>query len=286
MHTKLSFDDEDTKRHNRLAGVVRKALIRFVRMDMRSEIRDNQGVGQEDLPGELNRQRPDMTVEPRSYDRRRRRAREGARAEEGEGGREQRIIKILEFSCPYSCISHGRNTLEKVYEEKKAKYEELARELRTRRQEEVRVTAVILSSIGTVYGLSMKDLQKVLRFNDRELRRLGRQMSKTVIVGSVEIWRQNARHTEAGSREEVNEMIEEEAERMDEWQVEHRLGHGHGMGNIRGNGDGDGNGNGNGDDESESEIGIRFRDYRDNDAASDSDADEDPDPEEVVNEED
>jgi hypothetical protein len=51
------------KRHNRLAEVVRKALIRFVGTDMRSEIRENQGVGQENLPGELNRLRPDMTVE-------------------------------------------------------------------------------------------------------------------------------------------------------------------------------------------------------------------------------
>jgi hypothetical protein len=140
---------------------------------MRSEIRENQGVGQEDLPGELNRQRPDMTVERRSYDRRRRRGREGAGNGTGEkeGGREQRIIEILEFSCPYGYISHGRNTLEKVYEEKKAKYEALARELRTRRQEEVKVTAVTVSSIGAVYGPSMKDLQKVLRCNDKELRR-------------------------------------------------------------------------------------------------------------------
>jgi ribosomal protein L27 len=119
-----------TKRHNSLAEVVRKALIRFVGPDMRSEIRENQGVGQEDLPGELNRQRPDMTLERRSYDQRRRRGRAGAEAEAGEGGGEQRTLEILEFSCPYGCISHGKNTLEKVYEEKEAKYEELARELR------------------------------------------------------------------------------------------------------------------------------------------------------------
>jgi hypothetical protein len=66
--------------------------------------------------------------------------------------------------------------------------------------------------MGALYGPSMKDLQKVLRCNDKELRRLGRQMSETMIVGSMEIWRQNARRIEAGSRKEVNEMIEEEAE--------------------------------------------------------------------------
>jgi hypothetical protein len=83
-----------TKRHNSLAEVVRKALIRFVGTDMRSEIRENQGVGPEDLSGELNGQRPDMTVERRGYDRRRRRGREGA--EERERGREQRTIEIGE----------------------------------------------------------------------------------------------------------------------------------------------------------------------------------------------
>jgi hypothetical protein len=173
---------------------VRRALIRFIGTDMRSEIRENQGVGEEGLPEELNRLRPDMRVERRNYDRRRRRGREeigpGAarREEEAEGGREQKTIEILEFSCPYGCISDGRNTLEKIYEEKKAKYEELARELKTRRQEEVSVTAVIVSSMGTLYEPSMKDLQKVLRCNDKELRRLRGQMSETVIVGSMEIW--------------------------------------------------------------------------------------------------
>jgi hypothetical protein len=88
----------------------------------------------------------------------------------------------------------------------------------------VKVTAVIVSLMGALYGPSIKDLQKVLGCNDKELRRFGRQMSETVIVGSMEIWRQNARHIEAGSREEVNEMVKEEAERMDEWQIEHGLG--------------------------------------------------------------
>jgi hypothetical protein len=52
-----------TKRHNRLAKVVRRVLIRFIGTDMQSEIRENQGIGEEDLPGELNRLRPDLIVE-------------------------------------------------------------------------------------------------------------------------------------------------------------------------------------------------------------------------------
>jgi hypothetical protein len=42
------------KRHNRPAQAVRKELIRFIGTEMCSEIRENQGVGEEDLPGELN----------------------------------------------------------------------------------------------------------------------------------------------------------------------------------------------------------------------------------------
>jgi hypothetical protein len=43
------------------------------------------------------------------------------------------------------------------------------RELRTRRQEEVIVTAMIVFSMEAVYEPSMKDLQKVLRCNGKEL---------------------------------------------------------------------------------------------------------------------
>jgi hypothetical protein len=39
----------------------------------------------------------------------------------------------------------------------------------------------------------MKDLQKVLRCNDKEMKELARQTSETVILGSMEIWRNNAK---------------------------------------------------------------------------------------------
>jgi hypothetical protein len=65
-----------TKRHNRLAEVVRRALIRFIGTDMQSEIRENQGVGKEGLTGELNPVRPDVIVERINDVRRKRRGRE------------------------------------------------------------------------------------------------------------------------------------------------------------------------------------------------------------------
>jgi hypothetical protein len=229
-----------TKRHNRLAEVVRRSVMRFLENDLRSEIQQNGSVRQEGLREDLGRLRPDMMFERRNQNQRGRRRGRGrigngrridgeaqgnqrneaneegiAGAVEIAGGNELKTFEIIEFSCPYGYVSHGRNSLERVYEEKKRKYEELAGELRRLRREEVRVTAVIVSSMGAVYGPSLKDLQKVLRCSDREIKQLGRVMSETVIVGSMEIWMRNAREIESGTREDVNEMIREDIERLE-----------------------------------------------------------------------
>jgi hypothetical protein len=98
-----------------------------------------------------------------------------------------------------------------VYEEKKRKYAELANVLKIVTGKQVRVTAVIVSSMGAVYMSSMTDLQKVLKCNDRELKKLGRKMSETVILGSMEIWRQAAQNIGAGRNDYANRLVEEEA---------------------------------------------------------------------------
>jgi hypothetical protein len=125
---------------------------------------------------------------------------------------EERIIEILEFSCPYGRIAHERDTLEFTYNQKKAKYAELAKAISEIEQKEVRVTAIIISSMGAVYQPSLKDLQKVLKCSDHEIRKIGKHMSETVIKGSLEIWRQDmkTRHKEREEeQEEVQEVIEE-----------------------------------------------------------------------------
>jgi hypothetical protein len=122
-----------------------------------------------------------------------------------------RMIEIVEFSCPYGYISHGRDSLRKVYEEKKRKDAELANALKRVTGKQIRVTAVIVSSMGAVDVPSMKDLQKVLKCNDRELKKLGRRMSETIVLGSMKIWRQTTRNIGAGMNDEVNRLIEEEA---------------------------------------------------------------------------
>jgi hypothetical protein len=237
-----------TTRHNRLAEVIRRAIIEFVGRDLRSELMENVQAEEERLPAELRQLRPDMIFERRKDDqmerrRRRRGPRQGQR--QGQGQEEERerdevraeaeveqeearmmerqdgrkMMEILEFSCPYGYISHGRNSLERVYEQKKQKYAELANELRRLRNEEIRVTAVIVSSMKAVYGPSLKDLQKVLGCSDREMRKLGRKMSETVILGSMEIWRQNAREIERGREEAANQMIQEEADQLERPEV-------------------------------------------------------------------
>jgi hypothetical protein len=79
-----------------------------------------------------------------------------------------------------------------IYEKKKAKYEECARTLSIQRHEKVGVMVVIVSSMGSIYGPSMKGLQKALRCNDEAMNKLARQMSETVILGSLEIWQKYA----------------------------------------------------------------------------------------------
>jgi hypothetical protein len=37
--------------------------------------------------------------------------------------------------------------------------------------------------MGAIYGPSLRDLQKVLRRNDKEMRKVGEKMSEAVLVG-------------------------------------------------------------------------------------------------------
>jgi hypothetical protein len=194
--------------------IARKPVEKSVIKDLRSVIQENEVIHQEQLSEGLKNQRPDMVFERRA-ERQGRRAARAAEAEvEAEAVQEMprnetRMIAIVEFSCPYGEISHGRDSLIKIYEEKKRKSAELANVLKRVTGKQVRVTTVIVSSMGAVYVPSMNDLQKVLKRNDRKLKKLTKKMLETVIVGSMEIWRQATRDRGAGMNEEVNRLIEE-----------------------------------------------------------------------------
>jgi hypothetical protein len=211
-----------TIRHNRLAGIIQKEVIKYVNRDLRSEIQQNVAINIDGLSDEVRNLRPDMIFERRRLENRVNQGRRDREIRTREGiestGRETddtKMMEIIEFSCPYGYIAHGRNKLEQVYEEKQRKYEELRNEISRLREEHVRVTVVIVSSMGAVHKPSLKDLQKVLKCNDRELQKLGQQMSESVILGSMEIWRQNARQRVTEREEGIEEgAMPDEGERM------------------------------------------------------------------------
>jgi hypothetical protein len=121
--------------------------------------------------------------------------------------REDQVIDIIELTCPYGFMSRGRMTLDRAYEEKRHKYERLAREIRRVTQKRVRVTAVIVSSMGAVYQKSLEDLCRVLEITDKkEKDRLGRRMSEEAILGSYEIWRKYVRE-DARTVTEINQDV-------------------------------------------------------------------------------
>jgi hypothetical protein len=188
---------------------------------LRSEIRENMAAEAEGLAEEVRNLRPDMTFE----------------LEEDSG----RVFEIVEFSCPYGSMTRNGNNLEHVFNQKHAKYQQLAEEVRRVRNMAGRVTVVIVSSLGAVFIPSLKELHKLLKCNDRQLRKLGWRMSEAAIEGSMDIWREYARNmnhergggegegegadgnadaeAEAAIEEEIN-IIEEERESEAEAEAE------------------------------------------------------------------
>jgi hypothetical protein len=69
--------------------------------------------------------------------------------------------------------------------------------------------------MGALYNQSLKDLLKVMGCTDQKMRELGRKMSQAVIMGSMEIWRQNADEIGREPENEANALIEEEVALLD-----------------------------------------------------------------------
>jgi hypothetical protein len=69
--------------------------------------------------------------------------------------------------------------------------------------------------MGAVCNQSLKDLQKVMGCTDQKIRELGRKMSEAVIMGSIEIWRQNAREIEREPENAANALVEEQVALLD-----------------------------------------------------------------------
>jgi hypothetical protein len=183
-----------TERHNRVVKVVRNALERLSTLE--SAINENTPIPVEGLSEEVANLRPDIIATQKV--------------------RGEQILEIIEVTCPYGYTSRGQITLERAYEEKLQKYEPLAQEIRQVTQKRVRVTAVIVSSMGAVYAKSLRDLCCVLNITEGKAKeRLGRRMSEEAILGSYQIWRKyiraNAREV-AEINEDATQMIREEQE--------------------------------------------------------------------------
>jgi hypothetical protein len=137
--------------------------------------------------------------------------------------RRGKVLEILEFSCPYGYSSHDEDTLRTVYTRQTEKYQELARELRRIRHQPVNVTAMIVSSMGAVYGPSLKLLGTILGCSDREIRRLGQRMSDPVTMGSLKMWHETMRNREQGVTygETGDALMAQESQEMNALDVDH-----------------------------------------------------------------
>jgi hypothetical protein len=195
-----------TKRHNKVSDVVRRGVARLLAKDLRSEIHENQPIEVDGLADELRSLRPDMVFEQLNPG--------DQYTYHGPDGEllhsDKRTIEIVEFSCPYAYFSHGGDTLKRVYEEKKRKYTTLAQEVARLREQRVRITAVIVSSMGAVYEESLRDLQGILRCTNKEIQKLGRRMSEAALMGSMEIYRQSTKRLKENTIEGAEEAITEE----------------------------------------------------------------------------
>jgi hypothetical protein len=127
------------------------------------------------------------------------------------------VTEILEFSCPDEHMSHDQDILGAVDAHKTAKYQQLANEVRALRHQPVRITAVLVSSMGPVYTPSLRRIEKVLGCSMRDLRILGRRMSEAAIWGSIRIWRQVVQSMERGitNGDEGDSMVAQEMENIE-----------------------------------------------------------------------
>jgi hypothetical protein len=122
------------------------------------------------------------------------------------------VKEVVEFSRPYGHISHGRDTLEIVYERKIVKHQQLANEVRAIQGQQLNVVAITASSMGAASSPSLRGLMRISNCNASELRKLGKKTSEAAVLGSMVIWRMIVRNKERGvTHGKGDKVIEEEA---------------------------------------------------------------------------
>jgi hypothetical protein len=106
-------------------------------------------------------------------------------------GWDSKRIFLVEFSIPYANISHGEDSLEKVYNEKRDKYQGLVERCSYLYKRKVKLFVIVVSSLGAIYKKSMKDINKLLKFNKKskdEKKTVYRRLSITACIFSYFIF--------------------------------------------------------------------------------------------------
>jgi hypothetical protein len=180
-----------TDRHNKIARCVKRGIESQIAKDILGQIYENTPIQVEGLSEATRNLRPDIWFF-RRFD-------------------EIEILEILEFSCPFGRLQNSKSTLTRAFEEKNTKYDNLASEcanLLGRPRSHVRITPIIISSLGAVLEESMKLLKIVLRCNETYLNKLATWLSEHAIMGSFKLWIDFQKRNEHNHRkeEEINEI--------------------------------------------------------------------------------
>jgi hypothetical protein len=158
---------EMTRRHNKIISVVRRAIEENIAERLVLKIDDTIVIRKEDLSEEVRILRPDVNCVTRAC-------------------RSSHMVRI-DMSCPDGCISYGANTLEKLYIEKKQKYNRLAQETRNVQETQMEIIPLIVSSRGSMSGRSLETFRNLLLCNDKKMKKIGRRRSEVPIMGSTDI---------------------------------------------------------------------------------------------------
>jgi hypothetical protein len=201
-----------TDRHNRVVRCVRKAIEKHITADLVGGINENTTISFSNQSDETRHQRPDIWF---------------IRKE-----RNQEILEILEFSCPYGRVNESRSdegenaqerresrenpqtTLQLTFEHKLRKYQRLAEEFTANTGRIARIHPVIVSSLGAVYTKSMSALKIILKCSDKDLSKLGSWISEQATMGSFRLWIEYQKSSQTNQNHEI--QLQDDHEQFEE----------------------------------------------------------------------
>jgi hypothetical protein len=195
-----------TKRHNKIVDILRKEVEKRIRGSLETNVEENRPMTTviDGLSEETRVLRPDLWFKRR-----------------GEGGRS--TWEIIDVTCPYGRMAHEENTLKRAFDEKQEKYE-CFREIEDLTGEAVRITPIVISSLGAVYEETIGGMENILGCTRKEAVRIGKRMAVAAISGSMQVWRQHMervhRNKEANRERERNGEPEAEEEQLENRELE------------------------------------------------------------------